>query len=339
MFTKKVITLVLMIALAFSLFGCKAVDVMKGLVSDEGSQDIEIVRSGDEGTEVTADANLRDTVLYYQNENGYLVPVKRKIPWETGIAKAALRSMIDSPAVREDISAIGLEPVIPTGAEILGMSISEEGLCKVNFNSQVLNYQSQKEEENLVKGVVYTLTEFPTISEVQLMVDGQSLAQLEYGTQIGSALKREDINSMASNDSEDPNIVVFYKGTSNGEYEYYVPVTVPVATSESEMYTAVDKLFEGPPVDSGLYTDIPDGVYLQDVVFSEGLVFVDLIVDNVDVISQQITFDRMAKNIGLTLSQFDSVESVDLLIGGQTVEEAGINIAEPDTMPVFANEY
>ncbi len=339
MFTKKAIAFVLILAIGISLFGCKAVDVMKGLVSDKDSENIEIIRSGDENTEVNADENMRDTVLYYQNESGFLVPVKRKIPWETGIAKAALRNMIESPAVREDMELIGLEPILPAGTEILGMSIGEDGLCKVNFSSGILNYQSKQEEENLIMGIVYTLTEFPTISQVQLMIDGKIQSQLQYGTAAAMPFERSDINLMGYEDGEGPNVVVYFKGTSNGEYEYYVPVSIPTMAPVSSVNTAMEKLFEGAPEDSSLYTDIPDGVYLQDVVVSEGIAFVDLIVENEDILSQQITFDRMAKNIGLTLSQFDEIQHVEILIGGQTIEEAGLDVLKPDAMPVFANEY
>lgn len=337
MFRKKAIAIVLILVIGLSFTGCKAVDVMKGIISSEDEQDVEIVRSGEEDTQVTAEADMRETVLYYRNEAGYLVPVRKQIPWETGIAKAALRNIIDTPALREDLSLIGLEPIIPVGTEIVGMSIGEDGLCKINFNNQVLNYESKKQEENLITGVVYTLTEFSSIKEVQFMVDGKVLSNLEFGTPVSTPIKREDINLVDSSNEEGSDVLVYYKGTTNGEYEYYVPVTVH--SSAPNEFTALEKLFEGAPEASGLYTDIPEGVYLQDVVVSEGIAFVDLIAENKDILSQQITFDRMSKNIGLTLNQFKNIEIVEILIGGKTLEEAGLDVIKSDALPVFANEY
>ena len=47
----------------------------------------------------------------------------------------------------------------------------------------------------------------------------------------------------------------------------------------------------------------------------------------------------MVKNIGLTLSQFDEVEKVELLIDGKGIEELGLEFNIDTTIPAFANEY
>ncbi len=339
MYIKKVIIIVLIVALGLSLYGCGAIETMKGLISKE-EPDVEIIRSDEEEFGLAEDSNLRDTVLYYQNENGYLVPVKRQIPWEEGIAKAALRNMLDSPIIREDIGIIGLKPIIPTGTEILGMSIDQErGTCKVDFSSHVMDCQTKKEEENLVKGIVYTLTEFPNIQEVQIMVDGKVVSEMRYGTNIQKPLKREDINVVDSSTSGNSKVIVYYKGTSNGEYEYYVPVTIPTSAPSANVLTALEELFKGAPELSGLYSDIPDGIALQGVEVNDGIAYVDVQLEDEDIISDQVTFDNMSKNIGLTLNQFSDISYVEILIDGQTIEEAGLDLLNQDTVPVFANEF
>ena len=339
MYIKKLIIVVLIFALGLSLYGCGAIETMKDLVSKDEA-DVEIIRSDEDEFDTTEDSDLRDTVLYYQNENGYLVPVKRQIPWEEGIAKAALRNMMDTPVIREDIGMIGLKPVLPAGTEIIGMSINQDtGVCKVDFSEQVMDYQSKKEEENLVKGVVYTLTEFPNIEEVQIMVDGKVVSEMKYGTKIQKPLKREDINIVDSSVQGNSKVIVYYKGTSNGEYEYYVPVTVPTSAPNANVLTALEELFKGAPELSGLYTDIPNGVALQGVEVDNGIAYVDVQLEDEDVISDQATFDNMSKNIGLTLNQFSDISYVEILIDGQTLEEAGLDLMKQDTVPVFANEY
>lgn len=334
---KKILVLSIIFVLIISLFGCNAFNSMDNMVSED-DDGIEIVRSGEDGAEVNANANLRDTVLYYQNETGYIVPVKRQIPWEEGIAKAALRNMIDSIAVREDLSLIGLEPIIPAGTEVTGMSISEKGVCKVNFTSEFLNYDDQATEENIVKAVVYTLTEFPTIDEVILMVEGKELTTMKYGTDATGPLARKDINATAQAKTTDNDVMVYYKGTTDGIYEYYVPVTVPVNANETAEYCALEKLFIGPE-SAGLYTDIPEGVYFENLTVRENVAYVNILPQSLDIISDQATFDKMAKNIALTVGQFDGIAYVEILIDGKTIEEAGLDIYESDTMPVFANEF
>ena len=43
------------------------------------------------------DELIRETIIYYEDDAGYLVPVMRKIPWVEGIAKYTLRMMMDTP--------------------------------------------------------------------------------------------------------------------------------------------------------------------------------------------------------------------------------------------------
>ncbi|WIV11885.1 GerMN domain-containing protein [Proteiniborus sp. MB09-C3] len=338
MYIKKLFILAIVLVLALGLFGCKAIDTMKDLITND-EPEIQIIRSDDDAN-IMDDASLRNTVLYYQNENGYLVPVKRKVPWEEGIAKAALKNMTDTPTIREDIGSIGLKPLIPAGTEIIGMSINQDtGLCKVDFNSQIMNSQSKKDEENMIKGVVYTLTEFSNIKEVQFMVDGKIVPELKYGTKVQKPLVRADINVVEGSSDGTSKVTVYYKGIGNGEYEYYVPVTVPTSAPTTNILTSLETLFKGAPELSGLYSDIPDGIEFQGVEVYNRVAYVDIISHDFEIISDQAVFNKMTKNIGLTLKEFPEIEYVEILFDGKTIEEAGLELDAQETVPVFANEY
>lgn len=334
---KKIIIFLLVFAMIICIGGCNIINKVKDIGGNE--DEVEVVKSDDE-FEITCDDNMRNTVLYYKNESGFLVPVMRKIPWEEGIAKAALRNITNSPAIREDISVIGLEPIIPAGVQIKGMSIDKEtGLCKVNFTSEILNYETEDDEYNLVKGIVYTLTEFPTISKVKIIIDGKAAGTMKFGTNLTQALLREDINYMASGEENTSKVVVYYKSTTNGDYEYYVPVTIPTLAPNANVSSALQALFDGPPEFSGLYTDIPEGVALQGIEINSSIAYVDVKVDDLTIFEDQATYDAMATNIGLTLEQFDDIAEVEILIDGKVLEEAGLDLVDDNAMPVFANEY
>ncbi|KNF07232.1 spore germination protein GerM [Gottschalkia purinilytica] len=337
---KKIIGIILTILLSLLLYGCNKIDQIRGIIFEEKG-DIEIIRNDEEEINASIETNLRDTTLYYQNENGYLVPIKRQIPWEEGIAKAALKNMTDTVAVREDINPIGLKPIIPTGTEIRGMTVDNEtGICKIDFSKEIENYEGKKQEENMIKGIVYTLTEFPNIKEVQIIIDGKAVTTMKHGTNIEKPLKREDINLIEVSGNTDSKMVVYYKGTGSGEYEYYVPVTIPVSSHKNNILTALGYLFKGAPELSGLYTDIPDGVKLQQAQVSDGTIYVDVKLDNENSIKDQVAFDKMSKNISLTLSQFENVKNIEVLVDGKTLQEAGLPLEGQGTaIPVFANEY
>lgn len=337
---KRVILILLILVIAVSIVSCKGKGGFKKLFSKE--DEIEIIRSDEDYEfELTEDDGMRKTVLYFKDKQGLLVPVMRKIPWEEGIGKLTLKNMIDSPELRESINSTGLSPIIPAGTEIRGMAINEEtGLCKVDFSKEVLNYETEKDEENLIKGVVYTLTEFQAIDEVQFLVDGEVLPILKYGYDISNPIKRENINLAGNLEEQRSKVVVYYKGNNLEEdFEYFVPVTIPTLAPVPNIYTALETLFDGAPVELGLSSDIPQGTSFHGVDIKDGVAYVDISFDYGEPPNDSQVFNNMAKNIGLTLSEFQQIERVELLIDGKTLEEAGMDFHIDATIPAFANEY
>ena len=328
MVNRRIISFGLIIALGLTLLTVGT--NLRGKKLSIKDDEIQMVRSDENQIVEIEEEGLRKTVMYFKNGDGYLVPVMKRIPWEEGIAKLTLSNMIDSPELREVLNLTGLSPVIPAGTEVVGITIDEEiGLCKVDFSEAVLNYDSEKEEENMIRGVIYTLTEFPAIKEVQILVGGKELSTLQYGNDISRPMARADINLVGNSDYGSSKVTVYYKGVADDELEYFIPVTIPTLAPVANVYSALDVLFEGPPELSGLYSDIPKGVELNGVEVKDGTAYVDITYGNLED-SDDIAFINIMKNIGLTLGQFKEIETVELLVDGEIINT---------TVPVFANEY
>ncbi|QEK12957.1 GerMN domain-containing protein [Crassaminicella thermophila] len=336
----RVVVLILVLCMMISLVGCaNPIKLVTGLFGDEDKAASNLVESND-GTQ--QDDGLRNTVLYYKDDKGFLVPVMRKIPWTEGrgIAKAALRAMIDNPANRQDIAELGLSPVIPANTEIRGMSI-HEGLCKVDFTSDFLNCFSKEEEEALVKAVVYTLTEFPTIDRVQFMVDGKIQNRLQYGTTIANAVTRKDINYVGKTPS-DNKVVVYYEGTVNGLETYFVPVTKAIEKNDSSVNVldALDALVEGPPKGLGLYSEIPEGTRVVSVDVNDSVACINLSEEILDIVDNQTAANSVAKSFGLTIKeQYPNVVGVKLFVDGKELKIGEEKKEDPIAIPTFANQY
>ena len=327
---KKFICIVLILCIGISLYGCKGEGFFSRIFSKD--DDIEIIRSDEEEIQVTEDDGLRNTVLYFQNGERLLIPVMRRIPWAEGIGKLALKNMIDNPTLRENLAPTGLLPIIPPETVVKGMTIDNEtGICKVDFSSEFLNYETEKEEENLIKGVVYTLTEFPAIREVKILVEGEPLEVLKFGTEVNDSIRREDINLVEDEGEYRSKVVVYFKGNDYEEFEYFVPLTIPTLAPMPNVYTALEELFKGAPLDMNLYSSIPTDVKLLGVEVREGTAYVDLSFNTPDETSEKYILDEIYKGVGLTLGQFEEIEKVELLLEGKTLQESSI--------PAFANEY
>ena len=166
----------------------------------------------------------RATVLYYKDTENLLVPVMRYIPkGDMGIAKAAIKGMIYSPELLEDIKPTGLLPTLPQGTVIIGATIKDDGTAIIDFNEDFLNFNNHEGEMLGVRALVYTLTEFPNIKSVQIKVEGKVIEEMTFGTKIGLPLKRSEINLIKPEKMDDKmsKVMVYYQKKGSGYYSYF----------------------------------------------------------------------------------------------------------------------
>ena len=115
-----------------------------------------------------------------------LVPVNRTIH-EKASPLAALQALIDGPLPHED-----LHQSVPATTRIIGLSVFD-GLATVNFSRELMqdfNGGSQL-EAHLIHAVVNTLTEFPEIDRVEILIDGKKVDSIGGHILIEGPLKRE----------------------------------------------------------------------------------------------------------------------------------------------------
>ncbi|BDI32664.1 hypothetical protein CCAX7_47150 [Capsulimonas corticalis] len=86
----------------------------------------------------------------------------------------------DDPA-RESLNALvaAKDTPLPAGSELRGVKI-EDGLATVNFSAELKSnfHGSDTQEAQAVNSILKTLGQFPTISKVQILVDGSPVDSL-----------------------------------------------------------------------------------------------------------------------------------------------------------------
>ena len=89
--------------------------------------------------------NVRETILYLPEQTRrYLLPLRVYIPWETGIAKAAIKYCTEGSLLPE--AATDFAPLLPAGTSVLGLSL-REGVARVDFSKEFLNYPAEQEQQ------------------------------------------------------------------------------------------------------------------------------------------------------------------------------------------------
>lgn len=305
---------ILILCMFFS--GCSALDYFTQ--SDDELLPDEFPENGQPGEE-----NLRETVFYYLFDLDYLVPVLMNIPWTEGIARAAVNKIIKSPEIDSLTEAVGLQAPLPQGTEIKGLSI-RDGLARIDFSEEFLSVQEGKERAAL-DAVVYTLTEFNTIDEVEIMIEGKKLEEFPKGIFLEQPLDRSGgINLELSDKVEDigktSKVQVYFCGRGEEIVNFFVPVTRVIPAAANLMEAALYELITGPRPGSSLFSEINSEVKINSLSIKDGLVTVDF--------SQEFTAfhggvtaeENILKQVTLTLAHFPEVKEVLILVDGQETE-------------------
>lgn len=270
------------------------------------------------------------TIVYYQDNYGYLVPVMCQVPMEDGIAKATLNLMVQSVGNDMQAARLGLRTVLPENTKI-DLDISH-GLARIDLSKEVLDMADAAAESNMVNAIVQTLTEFDSVDKVEFLIDGQSRQTLTHGTPVAGQFTRGDINlesvepTMAEASVEP--VTLYFPGESGA---VIVPVTRMVH-SRADVNTAVLELAKGPVNSEMLESVVPAGCGLIDVKVENGVAKLDFTSEFVNLV-QNSDGGRMAlKALVLTCTQFDGIDSVEIYVDGKKYDASAGELGVPSFM-------
>ncbi|MBQ2990415.1 MAG: GerMN domain-containing protein [Clostridia bacterium] len=281
--------------------------------------------------QAAASAGMKDmqhTVVYYEDGEGYLVPVQREIERQDGIAKATLEMMVQNPRNDMDAARMGLMPVVPEGTTF-DLDISQ-GHARVDLGSGALRAGDKQQEENMRTAIVWALTEFDTVKDVSFLVGGQKRDTLTHGTNISGSYTRVGLNQ------EEPAVPTF-SGAS--EVQVYFPsqdgrLLVPVSRtvySQDDVATAVFEFLRGPKEDSGLSAPLDQDVQLLGVSVADGVVTINFTKAFTKIAEQSDGGVQAMRALMMTCTRYPGIRRVRILVDGEPYQ------MPLEDAPTFAN--
>jgi len=175
--------------------GCNMLDKVKSdfneskiIVDNNIDEPMVVIESSDEVTTVTEETQL--VTLYFMDPiNDKLMAEERTIPKVTGIARATMEELIRGPVGSE------LNCALPVTTKLLDINVREDGLAIVDFSEDLINDLpvSAEAEELAVYSIVNTLTQFPTVQEVEMRIEGRKVDTLLGYVNLDENLKRNAI--------------------------------------------------------------------------------------------------------------------------------------------------
>ena len=262
----------------------------------------------------TPAVEMQSAVCFYQDGQGYLVPVTRQLPKQEGIAKAALGLMVKSSQNDRDAARMGLRTIIPEGTSF-DIDISQ-GKARVDMSQEALNCASLEEELLMVQGTAAALCCFDTVETVEFLFDGQKRSQLTHGADVSGVFDAACVNveTSASAGGDHAGQVQLYFPSQTGRL--LVPVTRTVF-SDADLTTALLELAKGPQSDSGLERALPADCGVRSVRLENGVATVDFSRAFLEVTQQSDGGAQALRAIQFTASQFPGVNQVRLTVEGE----------------------
>ena len=283
---------------------------------------------------VNSTAGFRQTVLYFETDDGLMVPVMKLLPWEEGIGRAALNQLVDTDDNRISAAAMGLKNVVPQGVSFV-LSISDDAVATLNI-CDLPKLENAAAEQAMVTAVVNTLTEFPTIDKVQLKFDGKIKKKLPHGTSVQDAMRPIPLNEeplpvSATEQDAQYQLTLFYP---NQSASLLVPVTRHIL-QEPDLAVAMRELMMG-PVDTNLRNCFPEGTEVLSAEILDDVATVNLSPAFSAIKDTPEMEDAALQCIQLTAQQFGTISSVKVEVDGKLLKS---DVLETMAMPAFVNEY
>ncbi len=282
-----------------------------------------------EAQPTAAAGKTMSTVVYYQDNYGYLVPVMCNVAQQDGVAKATLNLMVKSSENDMNAARLGLRTVLPEGTRI-DLDISN-GLARIDLSKEALNVEDAAAESNMISAIVQALTEFDTVKQVEILIGGQKLEKLPHGTDISKPFARGDINLEAgvTTSANTKPVMLYFPCESSS---VVVPVT-RLVYSDADVNTAVLELAKGPNAASPLERALPAGCGLIDVSVENGVAKVNFTKEFAQLVENTDGGRLALKALVLTCTQFDGIKGVEIYVEGEKYDPGKGALA----VPGFAN--
>ncbi|SOC13116.1 GerMN domain-containing protein [Pseudobutyrivibrio ruminis] len=196
--------------------------IVKTLVQIDGVESVSIYvndapladSNGDSIGAMTADTFIEDfgqetdsllstnLTLYFASADGMsTVAETREVYYSRNVTieRLVIEQLLKGPDSDELLSAI------PPGTKLNSISVSESGVCIVNFDAAIESTVTGVTENVTVYSIVNSLTELDNIKQVQILVNGDTPHISNVDVDLSSSISRNEdiINELADQEEED----------------------------------------------------------------------------------------------------------------------------------------
>lgn len=257
--------------------------------------------------------------LYARDADGYVAPLSVRLPFDTpDVAKRTLQYMVEG-GPGEDMLPEGFSSLLPAGTEVISLDIDPSTrVATIDFNENFLDYEKENERQ-ILEGLTWAMTSFPSVEYVQLWVEGKTLKEMPVGlTPLTEPLSRKfgiNVERASGVDfTRATPVTLYFLNETADSFTYYVPVTRLIQWTADAAHATVEELVKGPLEGSKLEAVfLPTEDSQNTVSLAEGKVLVDL--DAALAGSGRLPVEGL-QAIVLSLTETTPAQEVQIMVGG-----------------------
>ncbi|WP_223127943.1 GerMN domain-containing protein [Pasteuria penetrans] len=242
---------------------------------------------GARGTTNVRTSRTRRMEGYFLSGEGYVVPYQ--VPWTDSSSLQEAVQWLVPPGENEEGKAVKTSSLptefrfpLPAGVRVFGVDVAE-GVATVNFSRELLQVPAGQ-EKNMLSALVWTLTGFPEVREVNLSVEGEPLRVMpkqktptQHLTRTNVGINMEEILGVRPGEGV-PVVLYFLSQDRQSQHTYYVPVTrmIPrVEDGRKLLHAVMEQLVQGPQPNSQLVNAVDIDMRVREVTLQENGAVVD----------------------------------------------------------------
>ena len=84
----------------------------------------------------------------------------------------------------------GMMSTVPSGTKIISVSVVD-GVCYVNLSDSFRNQNAEVNEEIVLYSIVNSLSELPSVSKVQISINGSTDGNVRYSYELSKMYERD----------------------------------------------------------------------------------------------------------------------------------------------------
>lgn len=252
--------------------------------------------------------------VYALHDSGYMI----KTYVEKGEELDSVQAVFDILTIKSNQLPLQTTSLI-SPMTILNDYTLEEGVLTLDLSEDFLSYDVAKEQQ-VVETLVWSFTALEGVDRVKFEIEGQPVSNLNGTLAVERGLTREmGINlELDTLNLDETQLVMLYFITDDSDSGLLVPVSRLISSTLNPVTYAIESLIQGSV--GGEYISLFDNqtTLMTDPVVENGMVTLNFSSDLYYDQDETIVSSLMLKQLVLTLTEIDGVDSVSISIDGNT---------------------